>query len=138
VASSAIAEDLYKGLLRKDAGQAEVLWVGRMGVAGIAVLAFLLAASPDSKVLDLVAYAWAGLGATFGPVILISLYWSGMTRSGAIAGVVAGGVTVIVWKQLSGGVFDLYEIVPGFLAATLAIFAFSRQSGTEQREAPGQ
>jgi len=138
VASSAIAEDLYKGLLRKDAGQAEVLWIGRMGVAGIAVLAFLLAASPDSKVLDLVAYAWAGLGATFGPVILISLYWSGMTRSGAIAGVVAGGVTVIVWKQLSGGVFDLYEIVPGFLAATLAIFAFSRQSGTEQREAPGQ
>jgi sodium/proline symporter len=138
VASSALAEDLYKGILRKDAGQAEVLWIGRAGVAGIALLAFVLAASPDSKVLDLVAYAWAGLGATFGPVILISLYWSGMTRSGAIAGVVAGGVTVIAWKQLSGGVFDLYEIVPGFLAATLAIFVFSRRSGTEQREAPGQ
>jgi sodium/proline symporter len=64
----------------------------------------------------MVSYAWAGFGAAFGPLILLSLFWKGITRNGALAGLVAGGVTVIVWKQLSGGIFDLYEIVPGFAA----------------------
>ncbi|MDH3916520.1 MAG: sodium:proline symporter, partial [Chromatiales bacterium] len=81
---------------------------------------------PDSKVLDLVAYAWAGFGAAFGPVILLSLYWHGMSRSGAIAGVLTGGLTVILWKQLSGGLFDLYEIVPGVIASIAAIVIFNR------------
>lgn len=121
VASSAVSEDFYKGLVRKSAGQSELLWVGRLAVVGIAVVAFLLAMDPESKVLDLVAYAWAGFGAAFGPAIVLSLYWSGMNRDGALAGIVAGGITVIVWKQLSGGIFDLYEIVPGVLFSVLAI-----------------
>jgi sodium/proline symporter len=73
-------------------------------------------------VLDLVGYAWAGFGAAFGPVLILSLYWPRMTRRGALAGVLAGGITVVVWKQLEGGLFDLYEMVPGFLLSLIAIW----------------
>ena len=129
VASSAVSEDLYKGFFRREARPGELLWVGRLAVVAIALLAFALATNPDSKVLDLVAYAWAGFGAAFGPVILLSLYWQQMSRSGAIAGVLTGGITVIVWKQLSGGIFDLYEIVPGVLFSIIAVVLFSRRAG---------
>lgn len=125
VASSALADDFYKGLLRKGAGDRELVWVGRLAVVGIALLALLLAMEPESKVLDLVAYAWAGLGAAFGPTIALSLYWKRMTRGGALAGILTGGVTVIGWKQLSGGVFDLYELVPGVVLSTLGIIVVS-------------
>ncbi len=121
VASSAVSEDFYKGLVRKQAEEGELLWVGRLAVIGIAVVAFGFAIDPQSKVLDLVAYAWAGFGAAFGPAIVLSLYWSGMTRNGALAGIVVGGLTVILWRQLSGGIFDLYEIVPGVVFSSLAI-----------------
>jgi sodium/proline symporter len=82
-------------------------------------MAFLIAMDPDAMVLDLVGYAWAGFGAAFGPVLLLSLYWSGMTRRGATASVLVGGLTVVVWKNLQGGLFELYEIVPGFVLAAL-------------------
>lgn len=126
VASSAVSEDFYKGLLRKSAGERELLWVGRGAVIAIAIIAFMFALNPQSKVLDLVAYAWAGFGAAFGPAIVMSLYWQRMNRRGALAGIITGGLTVIVWKQLSGGIFDLYEIVPGVLFATLAIILGSQ------------
>lgn len=126
VASSAVSEDLYKGMFRRHATTAELLWVGRCAVVLIALAAFALAADPDSKVLDLVAYAWAGFGAVFGPVILLSLYWPGMSRAGAIAGMLVGGLTVITWKQLDGGLFDLYEIVPGVMFSAAAILVVSR------------
>jgi sodium/proline symporter len=76
---------------------------------------------PDSKVLDVVSYAWAGLGASIGPAILVSLYWKKMTSSGALAGIVVGGLTVIVWSQLEGGIFNLYALVPGFIFSLVAI-----------------
>lgn len=126
VASSAVSEDLYKGFLRRAADPRELLWVGRLAVVAIALVAFLLASNPDSRVLDLVAYAWAGFGAAFGPVIMLSLYWSGMSRGGAIAGILAGGITVIAWKQMSGGIFDLYEIVPGVVLSILASVTASK------------
>jgi sodium/proline symporter len=125
VASSAFAEDFYKGLFRHNPGRAELLWVGRGTVLAIAVLAYVLALNPDSKVLDLVAWAWAGFGAAFGPAIVLSLYWDRMTRNGALAGIVVGGLTVILWKQGSGGIFALYEMVPGVLLGTLAIWLVS-------------
>jgi sodium/proline symporter len=126
VASSAVSEDFYKGSFKTDAGDAELLWVGRGAVIAIAAIAWFLARDPDSSVLDLVAYAWAGFGAAFGPAIIFSLYWPDMNRIGAIAGVVVGGVTVIVWGNLTGGLFDLYEIIPGFLLSAAAIVAGSR------------
>ena len=80
---------------------------------------------PDRSVLDLVSYAWAGFGASFGPLILLSLYWKRMTRNGAIGGIIGGGLTVLIWKQLEGGWFDVYEIVPGFAVSSLLIVIFS-------------
>jgi sodium/proline symporter len=125
VSSSALAEDLYRKLLRPDASQTEIVLVGRLAVVLLAIVALLLAFDPGSTVLGLVGYAWAGFGAAFGPVLVLSLYWPRMNWAGALAGVVVGGVTVVVWKQLSGGLFDLYEIVPGVLLATLAIVGAS-------------
>jgi sodium/proline symporter len=81
--------------------------------------------NPDSTVLGLVSYAWAGFGAAFGPTLILALYWKRMNRAGALAGILVGGITVVVWKQLSGGIYDLYEIVPGILFATLAIIIAS-------------
>jgi len=128
VASSALAEDLYRPLIRRGAGPRELLWVGRLAVVLIAVAALLLALDPDNRVLELVAYAWAGFGASFGPTLLFALYWRRMTRAGALAGMITGGVTVILWKQLEGGIFDLYELVPGFLLSALAIVLASLAS----------
>ena len=89
----------------------------------IALLAIYLASDPDSKVLDLVSYAWAGFGAAFGPVVLLSVIWKGMTRNGALAGMLVGAVTVVLWKQYSG--IDLYEIIRGFMFATVWIYVVS-------------
>jgi sodium/proline symporter len=123
VCSSALTEDFYKAFLRKHASQKELVWVGRAMVLLIAIISIMLAANPENRVLGLVSYAWAGFGAAFGPVVLISVLWRGMTRNGALAGVLVGAITVIVWKQL--GIWGLYEIIPGFLFASIAIVVFS-------------
>ncbi len=120
VAASALTEDLYRGLMRPRAGERELVWMGRATVAGVAGVATAFALDPDSRVLDMVAYAWAGFGATFGPVLLLAVWWPRLTRAGALAGMVAGGLTVIVWKHLAGGWFDLYELAPGFAAGLAA------------------
>ena len=125
VSSSALAEDFYKAILKKNADGNELIWIGRAAVVVIALLALYFALNPESTVLGLVSYAWAGFGAAFGPAILLSLFWKRMNRHGALAGILLGGITVVVWKQLSGGLFDLYEIIPGFLLATLAIIIVS-------------
>ncbi|MBB6454901.1 sodium/proline symporter [Salirhabdus euzebyi] len=126
VSSSAVAEDFYKGVFRRNATDKELVTVGRISVAVIAVIAILLAGDPTNSVLELVSYAWAGFGAAFGPIILLSLFWKRITASGAIAGMIAGAVTVIVWgNYLEGGIFDLYEIVPGFLLNVILAVVFS-------------
>ena len=122
VCSSVLSEDFYRGFLRKDASQRELVWVGRASVLLVSLVALWLARDPESRVLGLVAYAWAGFGAAFGPVLILSLFWGRMTRNGALAGMITGAVVVIAWKQLG---FALYEMVPGFLMATLAIVVVS-------------
>lgn len=124
VCSSALTEDFYKALVRKQASQRELVWVGRAMVLLVAAVAIAMAADPDSRVLSLVSYAWAGFGAAFGPVVLISVLWKGMTREGALAGILVGAGTVLLWKQT--GWLDLYEIIPGFVLASLAIWLVSR------------
>jgi len=125
VCAAAFTSDFYKALFRRSASEQELIWTGRMAVLLIAFVALILAWNPERKVLDLVAYAWAGFGAAFGPALLLSLYWRRMTRYGALAGILVGGLTVVIWKQLSGGVFDLYEIVPGFIFSMLSIVLIS-------------
>lgn len=126
ICSSAITEDFYKKFFRKEASEKELVLTGRISVLLIAALAIWIAQDPDSKVLSLVSYAWAGFGAGFGPVVLFSLLWREMTRNGALAGMLSGAITVVVWKQLSGGLFDLYELLPGFVIASIAIFIVSK------------
>ncbi|WP_128894112.1 sodium/proline symporter PutP [Longirhabdus pacifica] len=125
VSSSAVVEDFYKSLLNKKASDRELVWISRFAVVLIALIAILLADNPDSSVLELVSYAWAGFGAAFGPVILFSLFWKRMNGSGAVAGLFVGAVTVVIWKNAEGGIFDLYEIVPGFVFASLVIVMVS-------------
>ena len=125
VSSSVISEDFYRVFVRPDASQKELLAVSRGAVIAIALLALLIAADRESRVLDLVSYAWAGFGAAFGPVILFSLFWRRMTALAALLGMLLGAVTVVVWSNLSGGLFDLYEIVPGFLLSSAAIYMTS-------------
>ena len=124
VAASAFAQDFYKTLIRKDAEQSELVWISRASVLIIASIAVFLGFNPDSFILDMVAYAWAGFGAAFGPAILMSLFWRRTTRNGIIAGIIVGGVTVLAWKQFE--LFGLYEIVPGFVFALIAIWLVSK------------
>lgn len=123
VTSSAVSQDLYKALIRQDAGEKELVWVSRLTVVGVSVIAVLLGLDPNNFVLDMVAYAWAGFGAAFGPALVISLFWKRMTRNGALAGIIVGGITVLIWKQFA--LFGLYEIVPGFIFSCLAIYIVS-------------
>ncbi|MDR2600947.1 MAG: sodium/proline symporter PutP [Spirochaetaceae bacterium] len=115
VAASAFSRDIYTVFLNKEASEKQQLLMSRITVLAVAGAAALIAMDPASSIFGLVSYAWAGFGATFGPLVLLSLFWKGATRNGALFGLIAGGVTVIVWKHLSGGLFDLYEILPGFL-----------------------
>jgi sodium/proline symporter len=124
VCSSTLTEDLYKSFLRKNASQKELVWVGRFMVVAIAILAIALASNPGSKVLGLVAYAWAGFGAAFGPLIILSLFWKRMTLNGAIMGIIVGAVTVILWKNTMAST-GLYEIIPGFILSFMSIVVVS-------------
>ncbi|QIO06617.1 sodium/proline symporter PutP [Acinetobacter shaoyimingii] len=124
VCSSTLTEDFYKAFIRKNASQKELVWIGRLMVLLIAILAIVLAANPESKVLGLVAYAWAGFGAAFGPLIILSLFWKRMTLNGALAGMIIGAVIVIVWKNFFGYT-GLYEIIPGFICSLIAIIVVS-------------
>lgn len=132
VSSSVLTRDLYHVLIRKNATNKELVWVGRGTVILIALIAWYISTDRNASVLQLVSYAWAGFGAAFGPLIVLSLYKKDITRNGALAGMISGAITVIVWKQIEGGIFDLYEILPGCIIATIAILAFSYKSKTEE------
>lgn len=123
VCSSALTEDVYRTFLRKTASQKELLWFGRAMVFAVALCAIWIAMNQTSGILKMVGYAWAGFGATFGPLILLSLLWRRITRNGAIAGIVVGTLTVLIWKQYAW--FGLYEMIPGFLFSALAIITVS-------------
>ncbi len=126
VSSSVLTEDLYHQYLRPKASQRELVWCGRTMLLGVAVIAFILAQDPNAKVLDLVSWAWAGFGASFGPIILISLFWKKMNFAGALAGMFTGAATVIVWSIYKNEYFmGLYELIPGFITNSLAIFIVS-------------
>jgi sodium/proline symporter len=128
VSSSAVTEDFYKPFLRPNASEKELVWVGRASVIGIALIALFIAGDPESRVLGLVSYAWGGFGAAFGPVVLLSLFWRRMTRNGALAGMIVGALTVVIWKNLQGGIFEMYEILPGFVLCALTAVVVSLMS----------
>lgn len=122
VTASAVTNDLYKPLFRKNAKDKELMWVSRGSVLLIAVIAYLIALNPNSSVMDLVSYAWAGFGAAFGPVILFSLFWKRMTLKGAVAGMTTGGIVIVAWQTIPVFVATgVYSLIPGFILASIAV-----------------
>ena len=126
VSSSVLTRDIYHAIIRKNASDTELVWIGRATVIGVAFIAWLISADKNSSVLSLVSYAWAGFGAAFGPLIILSLYSRNITKYGAIAGMLVGALTVIVYKQLEGGIFDIFELLPGFIFSWIAIVICSK------------
>ncbi|WP_373488056.1 sodium/proline symporter PutP [Blastomonas sp.] len=131
VSSSSLTEDFYKTFLRSAASQRELVMVGRAATLSVAVVAAFLAMDRSSNILSLVSNAWAGFGAAFGPVILLSLHWRRMTRQGALAGIVGGALTVLIWLYAPFTINGqaptevIYEIIPGFIVCTIAAVAVS-------------
>lgn len=125
VTSSSLTEDVYKTFFRRSATEKELLLISRLAVLVVSVISVIIAFGKNGTILSLVGYAWAGFGAAFGPVILLSLYWKRMNRWGALAGIISGAVTVIVWANVPVLAKTLYEIVPGFIVCTLAILVVS-------------
>lgn len=124
VASSSFTSDIYKPLIRKNASEKELLWVGRVVVVIVSVVAFFIASSKGESaaaIMNLVSNAWALFGAAFGPVILLSLFWKRFTYKGAVAGIIAGSVVDILWLMYLSSSTGIYEIIPGFIVC--AIFA---------------
>ena len=127
-ASSSVSHNLYVGLFNKELSQKASLVVARISVIIIAIIAVFIARNPDSSVFNIVSFAWAGFGAAFGPVVLFSLFWRRSNMYGALAGMVSGGVMVFVWKYLIrplGGVWDIYELLPAFIVASIFIVIVS-------------
>jgi len=125
VCSSALVEDLYNITGRKASPKALVM-LGRVGVLLVAIVAALLALNPNSSILDLVAFAWAGFGAAFGPIVLLSLYWRKLTAVGGFAGMVSGAVVVFIWGNIDALTGAMYEIVPGFIVALVVAVVVSK------------
>ena len=124
VTSAAFVEDLFR-LANRTAKPGLLKMLGRGIVLLVAVVAMLLASDPESSVLGLVSFAWGGFGASFGPIIILSLFWKKLTNWGALAGMVVGAVTIFLWKNASGGLFDLYELLPAFILAAIAAVVVS-------------
>ena len=137
ISSSAITEDFYKGFIRPKASEKELVWLGRAMVLMIAAIAIWIAQDQNSKVLKLVEFAWAGFGSAFGPVVLLSLFWKRMTSSSAMAGMLTGAITVFAWKEwipAKSELAQVYEMIPGFLLATLVIIVISLLSSKPDAE----
>ncbi len=141
VAASSVSEDIYRGYFRTEADSAKVLRISRITVAVVALLAFIIAWDPNSSIMGLVSNAWAGLGSAFGPIVLLSLFWKRTNLAGAIAGILSGGLAVIVWDyiplaggQTPGAATGLYSLVVGFALSILMIVVCSLATKAPSQE----
>jgi len=128
IAASAFSKNIFQGIVKKDASERQVMWMSRAVLLAITLIAVLIALDKDSVIFTIVSFAWAGFGATFGPLMLFSLFWKRTNRAGAIAGMVSGAAMVFIWKLLvrpMGGIWDLYELAPAFLVSCLVIVVVS-------------
>ncbi len=126
VTASALVEDLFKAAARKLYPDQTYVLLGRLAVLSVSLVAAAMAWEQNDTILGLVAFAWAGFGASFGPTVLLSLYWRKFTAAGAVSGMIVGAVIVGFWGSASGGVFELYEILPGFIGNALVAWSVSR------------
>ena len=127
-ASSSVSQNLLRDCLEIKLSEKKSMLMARLTVILIAVIAVIIARDPNSSVFSIVSFAWAGFGAAFGPVMLFSLFWKRANRNGALAGIIVGGAMVFIWKYLiapMGGIFAIYELLPAFICACIAIVAVS-------------
>ena len=128
IAASAFAKNIFQGICRKDASEKQVMWISRITLLVLALIGIVIALDENSVIFQIVSFAWAGFGATFGPLVLFSLFWKRTNRAGAIAGMVGGAGMVFLWKLVIsrlGGVFAIYELLPAFIFSGLCIVVFS-------------
>lgn len=128
IAASAFAKNIYQGICKKDASDKQVMWVSRITLLVLALIGVVIALDENSVIFQIVSFAWAGFGATFGPLMLFSLFWKRTTRAGAIAGMVSGAGMVFLWKLVIsqlGGIFAIYELLPAFIFSSICIVAVS-------------
>jgi sodium/proline symporter len=136
-ASSSVSENLLQGVFRVKLSEKAAMMTARIVLLVISVIAILIAWNPDSSVFQIVSFAWAGFGATFGPVMLCALFWKRSNKWGALAGMIAGGIVVFIWKFLIrplGGAWDLYELLPAFLVALVCIIVVSLLTKAPEKE----
>ncbi len=137
ISTSALAENIYHGLIKKKVSDKEIMWVSRIAMALISVIAMIIAWDSDSTIFGITSFAWAGFGATFGPLMLFSLFWKRTTWAGALSGMVVGGVTVFVWNLVIsklGGIFAVYELLPAFILSGIVIVIVSLCTGKPSAE----
>ncbi|MBD7907430.1 sodium/proline symporter PutP [Sporosarcina gallistercoris] len=134
VTSSALIEDLYKAVYKTDGTDKQYVFLGRMAVLVVSLIAMVLAWPNNESILKLVSFAWAGFGGAFGPIILLSLYWRKLTAKGALFGMVAGAIVVGVWGNVPALTDTLYEIVPGFIVCLLVTYFVSLATYKENKE----
>ncbi len=125
VSASSVSKDLYATIFKKDSEGSGIVWASRITVIIISLIAIVIALNPNSSVFGLVSCAWGGFGAAFGPLILFALFWKRMTVQGAVTGMIVGGIVDLIWYTQSGGIFDIYEIIPGFVLSTITIVVVS-------------
>ncbi|MBQ4105227.1 MAG: sodium/proline symporter [Clostridia bacterium] len=138
-AASSISQNLIQETFRVKLSQKASVWIARISVILISVVAVFLASDPNSSVFQIVSFAWAGFGAVFGPIMLFALFWKRTTKWGALAGMLAGGITVLVWKlviraNFAGTVLDFYELLPAFILACVAVVVTSLLTKAPEKE----
>lgn len=137
IAASALAKNIYQGVVKKDASDKKVMLVSRITLLAITLVAIIIALDENSVIFKIVSFAWAGFGATFGPIMLFSLFWKRTNRAGAIAGMIGGAGMVFVWKLIIsklGGIFAIYELLPAFLFSSILIVAVSLLTKAPSKE----
>lgn len=137
IAASAFSKNIYQGLLRRKASDKQVLIISRITLLVITAIAIVIALDENSVIFTIVSFAWAGFGATFGPLMLLSLFWKRINRAGAIAGMIGGGSMVFIWNLLIrplGGMWDIYELLPAFLFSCLCIVVVSLLTAPPSKE----
>ena len=141
IAASAVSKNLFEGIIKKDATDKQVMRVSRIMLLAITVVGMIIAWNENSIIFEIVSFAWSGFGATFGPIMIFSLFWKRTNRAGAIAGMIAGGSMVFIWKLLLkplGGVFGIYELLPAFLISSIVIVVVSLCTAKPSPEIEGE
>lgn len=137
ISTSALAENIFHGTIKKNATDKQVMWVSRISMAVITIVAMVIAWDSESTIFGITSFAWAGFGATFGPLMLFSLFWKKTTYAGGIAGMISGGAMVFIWKLLikpMGGVLGVYELLPAFILSCIVIVLVSLVTKNKSKE----